>query len=118
MGKISHYNCARCAVGTLVGTDDWISVHGGMGELSKGEAVKLILTKTKYSIIEIYNVEKEFEGRERSLLMGNGGKSMDITTDRDGFKGLCNVFDYLVSIEDWKEEESKINLVEMCLQNN
>lgn len=116
MDKISHGNSCECAVGTLCNANPawkYLSYKGSIIGINQIEP-------TGYSAIEIFEIEKHFEERITSAYhQGHWGQALlDKNNDADCFKGLCNVFDYLVSIEDFSDEESKVNLIEMCLQNN
>ena len=116
IGKVTHGDMCSCAVGTLCGGDDsWHHLRfcGSKIGIDKTD-------KTGYSPVEIFEIEKYFECRDISAYQNGGwGEALlNNENDVDGFKGLCNVFDYLTSIEDWSDEEQQVNLVEMCLQNN
>lgn len=121
MGTIKHMEPCACAVGTLCGGSDWTDYHmSNYGIFDKDAAIKQIQT-TGYLPREIYKVEAAFEGRDTSMLNlsnGNGCNTLGKCNDPDGFKGLCNVFDYLVTLEDWKEEEKGANIFELLEQLN
>lgn len=135
-GKIKHTSCCSCAVGTLCDNKgDWsftetmCTENGVYNKEVKLKSIIFIKTNTKYSVKEIFEIERNFEGRAKPLI-GRIGRELEIKescnpylrtlnkeTDPDGFKGLCNVFDYLISLEDWSEDENKVNLIEMCEQD-
>lgn len=106
MGKVNHADICSCAVGTLC---------NGMGTWWSENIDFIANQNLGYGITEIFEVERNFEGRELSVFGQRYIPKATINrySDPDGFIGLCNVFDYLVSIEDWSEEESQINLVAM-----
>lgn len=127
MGALKHdYSCS-CAAGSLCnGNQNWADYHLSMlycnTSVTNIARATALIHNTGYNPREIYRIEAEFEGRDISLIENGTAAQKDKSSindynDKDGFKGLCKVFDYLTSIEDWSEEESKINLVEMCLQN-
>lgn len=114
MGKIKHGSCCNCAVGNLCDNDNgWIgtitsnSSFGGSGVLT--------INRTGYSIREIAFIEMNFEGRPGTMdaFPLDRDNKLDAINDPDGFKGLCAVFDYLVSIEDFQEEEKGTDIFEL-----
>jgi hypothetical protein len=119
MGTIFHDGCRVCAVGTLCdGSSLWTRYHDySLDDKIAKDIAEQKIRQTGYSPIEIYLIEQCFEERNMTLLEAMNRDTelnLDDRNDPDGFKGLCNVFDYLHSIESWTEEESQINLVEMC----
>lgn len=118
MGALKHGRSCECAVGQLVnGYSDWAHFHSSI-ESRRIEAIECLLM-SPYPISQTFEIEKQFEGKKTSHFHdAYSGMSISLNrnNDWDGFIGLSRVFDYLVSIEDWKEEESKVNLIEMCLQ--
>lgn len=129
--KIHHGNSCSCAVGNLCeGSYQWVHYAGAFLtiynnslldsshfiEESKKRAAKCFIEKaTGYSPVEIFRVEALFEGRRTSILEKERSfASLNYNNDPDGFKGLCKVFDYLHTLEDWTEEEEKVNLIELC----
>lgn len=113
MDKLKHSDACACAVGTLCGGDEkWATFESITGWDHR------IRYADGYSRKETFIIEKIFEGRSETLItewMSNPA-SLNMDNDTDGFIGLSRVFDYLVSIEDWSEEENKVNLIQMCLQ--
>jgi len=78
--------CAICAISNNEQTGiHWIN---GYTEAKWGEKSR----QTGYSINEIWQIEYKFEQYDQKLL-DNG---------RDPFEGLCHVFDYLISLEDYE----------------
>lgn len=121
MGTIIHGSGCSCAVGTLCnGESLWFSYWRTSTPLLREKSTEIIAT-TNYTPIEIFEIERLFEGREKSLIDGEGkhsGCNYGYSNDRDGFKGLCNVFDYMVSIEDWNEEEKGANIFHLLESAN
>lgn len=120
MGTIKHGKECSCAIGSLCGTDSWTDFHMDRNFFK----TKLLFKSVGYSSKEIYFIEQSFEERDNSILQWKLNTTISIDmrlnndNDPDGFKGLCNVFDYMVSIEDWSSDEKQVNLIEMCLQTN
>lgn len=117
MGTLKHGGACSCAVGNLCDGDRiWRDFYNH-------ESGKRKIAKTGYSLMEIYEIEKSFEVRSCNLLDADKDIFIKKTfimpflnslNDFDGFKGLCNVFDYMTSIEDWSEQEGRVNLIELC----
>lgn len=118
MGAIRHGSCASCAVGNLCnGNGDWILYTEKMNYGRYFESATKAINETGYSPIEIHKVEQAFEDREYSFIDEPDEDKNECRynriNDADAFKGLCNVFDYMVSIEDWSEEEKGANIFEL-----
>lgn len=110
--KLKHNNICACAVGNMVqfhtnenisdsDDDEWYSLLRNFNTTNHNIGKKQ-LASLPYTISEIIKIEKAFEDVLYEYC------------DRDGFHGLCNVSETLYQLEDWKEEESKVNIIEMC----
>jgi len=98
MGTITHGAPCSCAVGTMCGNSyEWMDARFVQDNYIKAMG---IISKIKYSAVEIFEIEKNFEWRDKSALnSGWGSHALNNHNDPDGFIGLCRVFDYLASIE-------------------
>lgn len=114
MDKLEHGNYCGCAVGSLCDGDGSWNYLRYAGSTTGLPAI----AKSGYSPMEIFEIEKNFEGRKRSAYDTHHweGSSLNSIDDRDGFKGLCNVFDYLISLEDYEGCGEQIKLTELLQQ--
>lgn len=130
-----HGSCSKCAIGSICGTIDWTAYHtffrtGNIQFATGRRAIKA----TGYKPVEIYQIEAAYEDRQYTLLTKKGNVEEIVFTydqngqlaslrdmrmrneDPDSFLGLCRAFDVMVDLEDWTEEENKVDLIGM-LQN-
>lgn len=122
-GNLEHGLSCSCAVGSLCDNrKEWYYYKYAIDHRISTKNIAHTIAISGYSAEELWQIEKFFEGRSSSTLnyrLKNSLKEdpgrFDYKTDPDGFKGLCEVFDYMVSIEDFSEEESKVDLIAMCM---
>jgi hypothetical protein len=128
--KLAHGCICECAIGNLIQNKgvkrqqiynnpiSWfdvvhvLPVHHDTYKHLKNEVEKQLLL-LPYTTKEVILIEESFEGRKYKY--GTTPECLNVINDPDGFKGLTNTIETLYQLEDWKEEESKVNLVEMCI---
>jgi hypothetical protein len=118
-GTLEHASACGCAVGNMVqyhtGKDFDISAnHNWYGVISgryPNPDGAMQLAHLPYKVFEVSKIERSFERITR-----DGTSFLECKSkDKDGFIGLCDVAETLYQLEDWKEEESKVNIIQMCL---
>lgn len=98
-GKLNAFDCAACAVGSVVGSSAWkknwyTNTLGGMlAQRIKGTYPVYEVIKTGYSVEELAKLELIFL------------QNFDLSLDRNGqdkeqqFNGLCAVIEYLCELD-------------------
>lgn len=104
-GNLEAMDCKKCAVGNIVGSDEWIYnstlINEMRRELYSPEPMSIDIPNycnSGYSGIELVNIERIFmHGRSRTKIYFKN--DFRYNSPESQFKGLCAVVEYLCELD-------------------